>query len=359
MTDLFQALDSLRTGFRGILHERDEYFLKNMQSRNLAGDDIQRYQFWEWPQGIGLFALALLWKKTKEPSQLEFLTSFYDARIEEGLPAKNINTMAPILALSIIAQEIPKQRYIETCREWAEWAMYELPRTEEGGFQHITSDTVNEGELWDDTLMMAVAPLANIGILLNEQSYVEEAVRQVKIHAKYLQDEESGLWYHGYSFLEKSNFCKALWGRGNCWITISLPFLMNILPLETTDHALFASLLTRQASALKQYQAENGMWHTLLDDEDSYLEASATCGFSYGLLRAQRLGLLDDAYRTVALKALDTVIHLVDRNGSVFQVSYGTPMGRTSKDFYKQIPLIPMPYGTALALLYLIEASQI
>lgn len=358
MTDLFQALDSLRTGFRGILHERDEYFLKNMQSRNLAGDDIQRYQFWEWPQGIGLFALAQLWKKTKEPSQLEFLTSFYDARIEEGLPAKNINTMAPILALSIIAQEIPKQRYIETCREWAEWAMYELPRTEEGGFQHITSDTVNEGELWDDTLMMAVAPLANIGILLNERSYVEEAIRQVKIHAKYLQDEESGLWYHGYSFRERSNYSCALWGRGNCWITIALPFLMEILPLKNADHAYFTSLLSRQASALKQCQEKNGMWHTLLDDEDSYLEASATCGFSYGLLRSQRLGILDASYQAVALKALDAVIHLVDNDGSVSQVSYGTPMGRTSKDFYKQIPLVNMPYGTALALLYLVEASH-
>ena len=33
------------------------------------------------------------------------------------------------------------------------------------------------------------------------------------------------------------------------------------------------------------------------------------------------------------------------------------PMGRESKDFYKQIPLRPMPYGQAMAILFLMEAE--
>ena len=32
---------------------------------------------------------------------LDVLTEYYDARIAEGLPSKNINTMAPIFALSL------------------------------------------------------------------------------------------------------------------------------------------------------------------------------------------------------------------------------------------------------------------
>ena len=34
--------------------------------------------------------------------------------------------------------------------------MYEMPRTSEGGIQHMTSDDVNEQEIWDDTLVMTV-----------------------------------------------------------------------------------------------------------------------------------------------------------------------------------------------------------
>ena len=37
----------------------------------------------------------------------------------------------------------------------------------------------------------------------------------------------------------------------------------------------------------------------------------------------------------------------------------GTPMGRASVDFYKNIELRPMPYGTAMALLFLLEAKRL
>jgi unsaturated rhamnogalacturonyl hydrolase len=33
-------------------------------------------------------------------------------------------------------------------------------------------------------------------------------------------------------------------------------------------------------------------------------------------------------------------------------------MGRDSRDFYKKIPIHPMPYGQALALLALMEALE-
>jgi unsaturated rhamnogalacturonyl hydrolase len=48
----------------------------------------------------------------------------------------------------------------------------------------------------------------------------------------------------------------------------------------------------------------------------------------------------------------------IDEEGVVHQVSYGTPMGRQTKDFYKTIPIKPMPYGQALAILMLIECLQ-
>ncbi|MFR4438665.1 MAG: glycoside hydrolase family 88 protein [Hungatella sp.] len=47
-----------------------------------------------------------------------------------------------------------------------------------------------------------------------------------------------------------------------------------------------------------------------------------------------------------------------DEAGVVHQVSYGTPMGRESKDFYKNIELMPMPYGQALAMLFFMESKK-
>ena len=64
---------------------------------------------------------------------------------------------------------------------------------------------------------------------------------------------------------------------------------------------------------------------------------------------------MDKRYIPVADKALETVLDLVSEEGVLEQVSYGTPMGRVSKDFYKEIPLKQMPYGQALAILLLVE----
>lgn len=55
--------------------------------------------------------------------------------------------------------------------------MNEMPRTEHGGMQHITAEE-NHQQMWDDTLMMTVLPLAKIGKLLNKPEYVEEAIYQ-------------------------------------------------------------------------------------------------------------------------------------------------------------------------------------
>ena len=183
----------------------------------------------------------------------------------------------------------------------------------------------------------------------------EEAQYQFLLHDKYLCDKVSGLWYHGWSFLEKNNFAGAFWGRGNCWITMAIPEFFSISQCGGPVKRLLQNTLQAQIQSLKECQAENGMWHTLVDDADSYVEASATCGFAYGILKAVKDGLVDKSYLEVAAKAAVPILDYISEDGVVNQVSYGTPMGRTTKDFYKEIELRPMPYGQALAILFLME----
>ncbi len=85
------------------------------------------------------------------------------------------------------------------------------------------------------------------------------------------------------------------------------------------------------------------MWHTLVDDKTSYVEASATCGFAYGILKAVKDGLIDSSYRKSQKELLPRFL-AASPGGVVNQVSYGTPMGRGDKNFYKEIPLKSMPY---------------
>ncbi len=358
MENLKEKINLLVSSFEKILYDEDDIFLKNMQTNNLAGDNPERYRYWEWTQGVGLFGLWKIYEETGEEEIIEKLNKYYERQLTIGLPARNINTTAPLLALTYLVEKDGNETYMEICRDWAQWLVDELPKTEEGGFQHLTSDTLNEQELWDDTLFMSVLFLARMGVILKKQEWIDEAEYQFLIHVKYLADKKTGLWYHGWTFHGCHNFAGAFWGRGNSWITMAIPELFGIIPCSGAVKHYLTEVLKNQIDALVSYQNENGMWHTVIDDNTSYVEASATCGFGYGILKAVHLGLVDASFEASARKALLPVLQCIDTEGVVHQVSYGTPMGREGVQFYKDIELRPMPYGQAMAMLFLLEASK-
>jgi unsaturated rhamnogalacturonyl hydrolase len=85
--------------------------------------------------------------------------------------------MSPLLTAAYI-HAAKDADYLVHLDSWAEWVMHEMPRTEEGGLQHMTYLADHHQQLWDDTLMMSVLPLAKIGLILGRNEYVEEAKRQ-------------------------------------------------------------------------------------------------------------------------------------------------------------------------------------
>jgi len=286
---------------------------------------------------------------------LDLLTKYYDRQLEKGFPTLNVNTVAPFLALSFLAEYTGEEKYLTPCKESAKWILEQFPRTKDAGFQHMTSDTVNDQELWDDTLFMTVLFLANMGRILDHKAYVDEAQYQFLLHIKYLQDKNTGLFYHGWTFNGNHNFTEVFWGRGNCWITMVIPEFLSMVDCDASIKRYLKQTLVNQVESLREYQNSNGMWHTIVDDKTSYVESSATCGFAYGILRAIEMALLEPSNLDLAEKALEPILGYIDDDGVVNQVSYGTAMGRDSKDFYKNIELKPMPYGQALAILFLFE----
>lgn len=353
-----KKLDYLVNGFNRVLYEDDDTFLRGMKERNLTDCDISRFAHWEWTQGVGLFGFWRLYERTGEQRYLDLLLRYYDEQLDGGLPTKNVNTTAPMLALSYIYEETGNERYGRICDEWAEWIMTALPRTIAGGFQHITSDTLNDQELWDDTLFMAVLFLANMGRIRHNPEWIEEAEYQFLIHIKYLTDRRTGLWFHGWTFNGRHNFVEALWGRGNSWVTLAIPEFLRISDCKGSVRRFLTEALKEQAEALEKFQDTSGMWHTLVNDPTSYTEASATCGFASGMLAAVRMGIIDESYKKCAIKALSPILELIDEEGVVGQVSYGTAMGRESLSFYKGIEIRSMPYGTAMAILFLLEVQN-
>ncbi len=317
--------------------------------------DIEK---WEWPQGVGMYGLFKYYKESSKKKHLIYLKDWFDRRIEAGLPEKNVNTMAPMLTLIHIYEELRDERYLSLCKEWAEWIINEMPRTKEGGLQHIVTGEFNEQQLWDDTLFMTVLFLAKMGKFLKRQDYIDESIRQFLIHIKYLFNKTTGLWFHGWTFINNNNFANALWARGNCWYTSGVVDYIDMLELQGPIKQYLIDTLVSQVEKLAELQTEEGMWHTILNDTSSYVETSATAGFGYGILKAVREGYIDEKYKKIGEKALNAVVENINIDGTVQNVSYGTGMG-TNLNYYRNIPICAMTYGQALTILILCEGLKI
>ncbi|KAI6085622.1 Six-hairpin glycosidase-like protein [Hypoxylon rubiginosum] len=343
--------------------------------------DTKGWDGWDWTHGVGLYGIWKYYEMTGRPDLLEIIEDWFRKHFEAGSTEKNINTMSVFLTLAHVYEKTQNQTYRPWLEAWAEWAMYDLPRTQYGGMQHITYVKTNAEQLWDDTLMMTALPLAKIGKLLGRPHYVEEALRQMFTLIQYLFDKRTGLFFHGWKFDASTddstvghNFAEARWARGNSWLTIVIPEMLELLDRDDLNspamgalRSHFINTLEAQCRSLARLQEpETGLWRTLLDhpaSEGSYPEASATAGFAYGILKARRKRYLASeiggsystrSYDDVAAAAVKAVFENVSPEGELLQTSFGTGMGDTLQ-FYKDIPKTAMPYGQAMAIMALVE----
>ena len=356
-SELLQLIAKLTDNLVNITDESGEFLLRLDDGRVI---DTKGWAGWEWTHGIGLYGMYHYYQQTGDRQTLQIIDDWFAARLAEPLPTKNVNTMCPFLTLAYRYEETRNPAWLPVLERWAEWVMHEMPRTRHGGIQHLVYNNENHQQLWDDTLMMSVLPLAKIGKLLGRDEYVEEATFQFLTHVQYLMDRETGLWFHGWSFEGNHNFARARWARGNSWLTIVIPDFLELMawPEQHATRRFLLQVLEAQVSALQALQHESGLWHTLLDDRDSYLEASASAGFAYGVLKAVRKRYLPSTFLPMAEKALHGVTAQINAEGELMQVSFGTAMGN-DLDYYRQVPLTSMPYGQAMALLALTEYLRV
>ncbi len=333
--------------------------------QNLGADAERRGYFardfgmeeWDWPQGVGLYGLQKLGKHFKDERYQNYAKLWMSRQLEKGLPSRNINTTAPLLSL----MELEEAEGLSL--EWVQWLMNGLPRTKELGYQHVTTGatkneiTLNEDEIWIDTLFMAILFTAKMGVKYDNPEWRQASSYQLLLHIKYLYDKKTGMFFHGWHFGNRHNFSEAFWCRGNGWFTIGLPEYLELMRpyLDNGVFTYLQQILHSQAEALLACQSEDGLWHTLLDDPGSYTETSGSAAIAAGILHSTRRGLLPEHYAQPALRAIQAVLGKIDSEGTVLGVSGGTPIGALKED-YKQIIIAPMAYGQAMAIVALGEA---
>lgn len=319
---------------------------------------------WDWPQGVGLYGLLKIMKTEKNEKYQKFLYDWFEENLAQGLPSKNINTTTPLLTLVELNEQYHHPEFEDLCLKWADWLMNCLPRTKEGGFQHVTSANgdrlgvrLNENEMWIDTIFMTVLFLNKMGQKYKKQEWIDESIHQVLMHIKYLCDKDTGLFYHGWTFNEQNNFGGIFWCRGNSWFTLGILDYIDMFKgtMNAGLKQFVIDAYKAQVHKLKELQSKSGLWHTVLLDPSSYEEVSGSAAIAAGILKGIHYGILDDSYLECAQRAVKGILKNIDQDGTVLNVSGGTGMGYDA-DHYKNILIAPMAYGQSLTILALAEA---
>jgi unsaturated rhamnogalacturonyl hydrolase len=251
-------------------------------------------------------------------------------------------------------------RYLEYARTIVDFMENTAARTPDGAFVPHPPAL----EVWIDVCYFTAPAIATLGGMTHNDAMLERALDQIILHADHLVDPRTGLFWH-VAYVEKKSHSPCLWARGNSWFSIAAPQVLDEMEMAEASSRFADKIekinttLARQLNAITRLQDDSGLWHTVIDRPDSYLEASAAAGFALALGRALRTGLSGlDRERAEAsyARALRAICSKINAGGEFTDVSQQTPPG--DFDFYNSIETGTAPFATGVCMMALSEAVQ-
>lgn len=308
---------------------------------------------WDWPCGVAYYGVCSAFEAVKKKEYLELLIGWTDEYLELGLPKWTVNTCAMGHTLLTLYKETQNQKYLDIILSKAEYLTKQAPRFGENVLQHTVSPNNDfPDQAWADTLFMAAFFLLRAGNMLNRPDFIEDALNQYYWHIKFLQDPVTSLWYHGYSHAADSHMSGYYWGRANAWAA----YTMSRVKMELKDWYLYPPCmeiecaLRDQLAALKALQTDNGLWRTLLNEEEAYEEVSASCGIAAAMINNN-----NPLHTKYIDKAYYGILKNITEDGRVLNVSGGTAVMKDKTSYLTITKAWMQGWGQGLALTFLAD----
>jgi rhamnogalacturonyl hydrolase YesR len=220
------------------------------------------------------------------------------------------------LELFIIKKE-PK--YLKMGKKIADkqWAPPEGTKVSSEAKMFYNKGFTPQTRMWIDDMYMITAVQIQAYRATGDLKYVERAAKEMVLYLDSLQ-RPNGLFYHAPDV-------PFFWGRGNGWMAAGMSELLSSLPKNNPDRPRIMDGYKKMMASLLKYQAENGTWRQLIDEPESWSEASGTGMFAFAMITGVKNGWLDKTtYGEAARKAWLGLISYIDENDEVREVCEGT-----------------------------------
>ncbi len=284
---------------------------------------------WNYTQGLVAQSMIQLWKISKDERYFKYAARYAEKMIGENgeisgykLEEQNLDVLNSgkyLFELYSVKKEEKYRKALILLRD----QIKTQPRTSEGGFWHKQR---YPHQMWLDGIYMGAPFYAQCALTFQEPAGFDDVVAQFVIVHKHTYDPKTGLNYHGWDesmqqkWADPKTGCSPnFWGRAEGWYSMALVDVLDFLPMDHAGRPKILAILKQVTDGIKKYQdPKTGLWYQVLDQgerEGNYLEATASCMFTYTLLKAARKGYISQDNKAVALKAYAGILkHLIANN---------------------------------------------
>lgn len=321
-----------------------------------------KYNNWHYTNGVTNIAIMELGDKLRDKKyekyvlknmnfvfnegNMEYFKKLYDLTLAEGgwkavrdvnwcmlFRGKRLDDNGPMGASLIELQErYPSNAFLKYINQTADHVNTSEPRLSDGTIARIWP---HENTIWADDSFMAISFLCRMGQFSGDQKYFTDAANQVLNYNKYLWCPEKQLYYHCYHTDNKEHGV-AHWSRANGWLFMAQADLLSRMPKNHPLRDAVIKNFQQQASGIARYQGKNGLWHQLLDKEDSYEEITGTAMFVFGIARGVKEGWLHPDFIYVAEQGLKGMMQKITPEGDVTAICVGTGIMPSLQYYYNR-----------------------
>jgi unsaturated rhamnogalacturonyl hydrolase len=344
----------------------------------LAGNDVTKNGFtnWDYPNGVLYSALTAASELFQDTSYINYAIRNYDF-IFDHLPyfQKQAQQFGPKsygygkmismasldhcgaigAALIKVYDRKKDKRYrawIDTIDSFISKKQYRL---EDGT---LSRHRPQPSSLWTDDMYMSVPFLAQMGKLTGNSKYWDDAVQQVLGMSQRLFIPEKGLYDHGWN-ANTTYDPRFYWSRANGWAVMAICELLDVLPENYKGRDQILEYLQKEIRSLAEYQDVSGLWHNLLDKNDSFLETSGSAMFVYGIAKGINKGWVHFTYGTVAITGWLALQKMILEDGRVQKACVGTTFTNDITYYYNRPTVDGATFGNAPTILAGVEMIKL
>ena len=315
---------------------------------------MQMDLIWEWEAGVAYYGICRAYEVLKDESYLELVKLRIDELIDLGLHEEwSVNKCAMGHCLITLYEATGEEKYWNLVTSKIAYLQNKALRFGDGVLQHTVSARNDfPQQAWADTLFMAAFFMLRVGVINKDERLIDDALNQYYWHIQYLQDRKTGLFYHGYDHTSQSHMSGFYWGRANGWAAYTMSQVGARLP-QSYLYPKFMDVLgslNEQLSALKLLQTDNGLWRTILDDQESYEEISASAGIAAAMVVKR-----NPLHQKYIHKSIEGIKKNITDEGRVLNVSGGTAIMRDLPGYREISKDWQQGWGQGLVLSFLAE----